>query len=299
MAASVRLEDETFSCMRYERLAELAGLADSDHARGKMAKLWRQCTLEQRHILPESDIVRVLGPDGVRALVCADLGEVVAEGVRMRGTRGRIEWLKKLRANGKKGGRPRKPKGKPSGFAANNLPAPAPAPAPVLQDLTLPPAKPEAIDPVDDFKLAEGTKPGARPKTLPPPPDPDAYLLADLLRETILSSKPDHRLNDAKVWHPARRAWAKTMAKLLRRRARPKLEAAIRYVGAQAGGQYALVIESAAALDEKLDRVELAMARAEGSRPGSAPENYVNRPLRVAASSVGQPWPGTLPGVKP
>lgn len=131
VAASVRIEDEAFSCMKYERLAEFAGLADADHARGKMAKLWRQCTLEQRYILPEGDVVRVLGPNGPRALEDAGLGEVLAEGVRIRGTRGRIEWLKRLRTNGKKGGRPRKPKGSPSGLSAEKPGANPPAPAPV------------------------------------------------------------------------------------------------------------------------------------------------------------------------
>lgn len=42
MAASVRIEDEAFADERYDALARAAGLADADHARGKMARLWRQ-----------------------------------------------------------------------------------------------------------------------------------------------------------------------------------------------------------------------------------------------------------------
>lgn len=130
MGASVRIEDEAFSDRRYERLAAEAGLTDADHARGKMAVLWRQCTIEHTHILEVSDVVPVLGPRGVEALELSRLGERVdSTRVRIRGTRGRIEWLAKLRKNGAKGGRPKKTKWKPSGSAEPNPPAPAPAPA--------------------------------------------------------------------------------------------------------------------------------------------------------------------------
>ena len=49
MGASVRIEDDAFSDTRYDLLARYGGLADADHARGKMARIWRQCTLEGRH----------------------------------------------------------------------------------------------------------------------------------------------------------------------------------------------------------------------------------------------------------
>lgn len=138
MGASVRIEDEAFSDERYEDLAAFAGLADADHARGKMAKLWRQCTIEDTHFLGNQMVSRVLGPGGVDALVRARLGVLLPDGrVRIRGTKGRVEWLSKLRANGKKGGRPKKlrdtngeTRRKPSGFENQNPPAPVPAPAP-------------------------------------------------------------------------------------------------------------------------------------------------------------------------
>ena len=135
MAASVRIEDEAFADDRYARLAEEAGLEDADHARGKMARLWRQCTIEQTHILEVRDVTRVLGMNGVSAIVDARLGELVDDThVRIRGTKGRIEWLAKLRKNGAKGGRPKKTKSKPSGFPELNPPAPAPAPAPAQEE---------------------------------------------------------------------------------------------------------------------------------------------------------------------
>lgn len=115
--SSVRIEDEAFSCERYEDLAALAGLADADHARGKMARLWRQCTIEQTRVLTPLTITRVLGSRGVEALVGARLGEIVANGVRIRGTKGRIEWLKKLRSNGKYGKRGGRPRNNPQGLS--------------------------------------------------------------------------------------------------------------------------------------------------------------------------------------
>ena len=140
MAASVRIEDEAFSDARYAELAEYAGLADADHARGKMAQLWRQCTLEKCYAVSAFLVRQYLGADGVSAIVRARLGEQLPnEMVRIRGTKGRIEWLEKLRKNGRKGGRPNKYQKKPSGYSVGspsgspelNPPAPAPAPAPV------------------------------------------------------------------------------------------------------------------------------------------------------------------------
>lgn len=116
MGAPIRMEDEAFSDERYEDLARFAGLADADHARGKMARLWRQCTLESSYVLPRETVMRILGANGVEALVAARLGDVAKNGVRIRGTKGRIEWLKTLRNNkkfGKLGGRPKK---NPPGF---------------------------------------------------------------------------------------------------------------------------------------------------------------------------------------
>lgn len=119
MAASVRIEDEAFSDLRFEVLALTCSLADADHARGKMAKIWRQCCQQQTVCLPAAFVVSVLGPNAVEALETAALGEVIDGGIRIRGARGRIEWLGRLRKNSRKGGRANaanwKPKGKPDG----------------------------------------------------------------------------------------------------------------------------------------------------------------------------------------
>lgn len=132
MAASVRIEDEAFSDERYEDLAHAAGLADADHARGKMARLWRQCTIEQTETLMGSTVERLLGTRGIEALEISRLGERVEGGrVRIKGTTGRIEWLGKLRDNGKfghLGGRPKTHMGTHEGSLDQTPPAPAPAP---------------------------------------------------------------------------------------------------------------------------------------------------------------------------
>jgi len=132
---SVRIEDDAFGDLRYDTLAQVAGLADADHARGKMARLWRQCTAERIYILTEAEVCAVLGPRGVNAIIAARLGDQVSRGIRIRGTKGRIEWLANLRENGKKGGRPRKASNetrqKPSGSGESNPPSPSPSPSPV------------------------------------------------------------------------------------------------------------------------------------------------------------------------
>ena len=166
MAASVRIEDEAFSDVRYDVLATLCQLADADHARGKMALLWRQCTAQQRHVLPVSIVCAVLGARGADSLVESGLGEAHQDGIRIRGTRGRIEWLKKLKQNAKKGGFARAAKRQPVGKqeAAKSLPsssppAPAPAPAPIQENKNS--DTPAAVGSLDLFKAKVDAAVGA------------------------------------------------------------------------------------------------------------------------------------------
>lgn len=180
MAVSVRIEDEAFSDERFEDLAVVAGLADSDHARGKMARIWRQCTLEQRYVLPASIVSRILGDNGVNALIAARLGEKVDGGIRIHGTRGRIEWLKKLRSNGKFGKRGGRPKKNPRGFSFGNptepmrvtknaekITPPAPAPVPTSAPVLFPDPELDSTNPVK-AKRAHAIPLGWTPAPAPP-----------------------------------------------------------------------------------------------------------------------------------
>lgn len=122
LMAAVRCEEEAFADDRYDDLAVRAGLADADHARGKMLRIWRQCTIENSYFASPDFLRRILGPNGPEALVGARLGELVEDGfVRVRGAQGRVEWLESLRKNGKKGGRPKKLGPKPSGYGVGSV----------------------------------------------------------------------------------------------------------------------------------------------------------------------------------
>ena len=169
MAASVRIEDEAFSDIRYDVLASACHLADADHARGKMLNLWRQCTAQARHVLPRSMIVAVLGQDGPVGIVEAGLGEEHPEGIRIKGTEGRIEWLTKLRENAAKGGAAkaakRLPFGSPDGSQAPAItlpppcpPTPTPTPTPTLKLVPSGPA-PEAGTKARDRRAPEHSLP--------------------------------------------------------------------------------------------------------------------------------------------
>lgn len=156
--SSVRIESAAFGDDRFEMLARRAGLADADHARGKMARLWRTCTIEQRHILTVEEIALVLGDRGAEALIAARLGEETSGGIRICGTKGRIEWLEKLRKNGKKGGRPSKTKRFPSGSDESNPLALALAPslAPTISEIT---STRPARDPTEQAQAPQAPQP--------------------------------------------------------------------------------------------------------------------------------------------
>lgn len=103
MAASVRIEDEAFADARIEMLGTLAGF-NRYEALGRMAHLWRVCTLRETYTLDPVWIDACLGPKGHEHLVAAGLGERVDGGIRIRGTSGRIEWLGQRRQAARKGG---------------------------------------------------------------------------------------------------------------------------------------------------------------------------------------------------
>lgn len=124
---AVTLDAQVFDEARLATLAEVCGLADNDHALGKMSRLWRAATQRQHYTVSQAIVRGILGPAGVDGLVVAELGELVDQHLptewaakldlappsprpgelvmRLRGTRTRIEafggWLYGKRQGGR------------------------------------------------------------------------------------------------------------------------------------------------------------------------------------------------------
>lgn len=100
--SSVRIDAEAFADIRITMLAELAGY-NAYEALGRLAHLWRYCTQKGTYIVPAEFIYASLRiePDG---FIATGLGERVEQGIRVRGTEGRIEWLAERRAAARAGG---------------------------------------------------------------------------------------------------------------------------------------------------------------------------------------------------
>jgi len=176
--ARVNVEQTALADARYEVLARLAGLADSDHARGRMLHVWNACQERGSYTLPDSVVAAIFGNDAAPEwLVLAELSsrnhsgnrKRLPDGIsRIRGTKGRIEWLGKARKNGhlgaehgKKGGRPKKPHLIPR-VGLGEKPPPAPA---------LPEKKEESLTPEETrYEEASASEPGS--PVLPPDPGP-------------------------------------------------------------------------------------------------------------------------------
>jgi hypothetical protein len=71
-----------------------------------MERVWSFCTDINSHHLSAEEFDTVAGIEGLSvAAISVGLAEETSKGVRVRGTRGKIEWKKKLRDNAIKGGR--------------------------------------------------------------------------------------------------------------------------------------------------------------------------------------------------
>ena len=154
--ARVNVDQSALVDPRYQKLGRLLKV-DRFFALGVMIYIWNQCQEQETYTLTEEEIKDIIPEKKniVEAIISAKLAEKTSDGlIRIKGTEGRIEWLKKKRENarfgvmGKKfgplGGRPPKnphnepPEKPPEGVPNNPLndehknppPAPAPAPAP-------------------------------------------------------------------------------------------------------------------------------------------------------------------------
>jgi hypothetical protein len=104
--AAIRIDHKAFVDPRFKLLGETLKLSRFD-ARGRVEELWSYCTENQTYFMTEKMIDTVTECVGfARALANGEIGlaEESEQGFRIKGTKGRIEWLKKLRKNAKKGG---------------------------------------------------------------------------------------------------------------------------------------------------------------------------------------------------
>jgi len=121
--AHVTVDSSVDDDPRYDLLATLAGY-HRDMVVGRMIKVWRWCTKNQRDIIPPEYLAVYLhlAPSKVVGIMeeCG-LGESVDGGVRVKGCRDRIYWLGRLRENASKGGKARAAAAKRDGgkFAKN------------------------------------------------------------------------------------------------------------------------------------------------------------------------------------
>lgn len=104
---SVRIEDDAFGDPRFQILGINMGLPVAfaeDWARGAMARVWRHCTMRQTHVVSREVLCAIVREEKFAdAVIASDLGEPSGDGIRIKGTRGRIEWLRKLKRNAQKG----------------------------------------------------------------------------------------------------------------------------------------------------------------------------------------------------
>ncbi len=147
MGASVTIQAAAFSDLRFEVLAKACGLADADHARGRVARLWSYCTDRNRCDLSPVEISAVLGSSGVAGLLESDLGRQNDDGtIYISGTEERCGWLQGLRDRAQVGGkaRARTARRQPNGrFHSSQVGGAKPADTPA----TLVPAQPAKASP--------------------------------------------------------------------------------------------------------------------------------------------------------
>lgn len=142
--ARVNVDSQALVDARFGILSSLMGLDDPDYAMGKMVRLWMQCIERETYVITKPVIVSLFrgNQDAPMWLVQSELAEEVEGGLRIKGTKGRIEYLAEKRAkarrNGTKGGRPAGGKRKPTLVSNNNqrrgVVETPPAPAPALID---------------------------------------------------------------------------------------------------------------------------------------------------------------------
>lgn len=147
---------------KFARLAKLLGLADADHALGRMTHLWMACTTRGETDLPQWLVEQVLGERGPDALVEVELarwargrGDSKTRRMYICGAKKHCTWMRRNQEQSPKGGRTRAENSSRvagrfvadrAGENATPEPAPSPSPLPSFpspdQDLGDAPASP-------------------------------------------------------------------------------------------------------------------------------------------------------------
>lgn len=148
---------------RYAHLARLLGLADHDHARGKVEHLWMACTTRGETDLPQWLVEEHLGERGPAALIEAGLarwsrgrGDAKSRRMYICGSSERCLWMRSNKDIAAKGGKARAASASRKGgkFTSGRLvetnqlrdqpepaPSPSPSPSPDPEIRTLPSAR--------------------------------------------------------------------------------------------------------------------------------------------------------------
>jgi hypothetical protein len=148
--SAVRIETKALRDPRFAVLGKLLGTSRFD-ALGRVAAVWAYCTEKQARVLKSEFIDQIAEAEGFAAhLVAAELAESSDLGVRIKGTKGRIEWYARLKRGNSKGGRARSEKAKRdrSGrfqLTSSSPPAPASALSPSPSINTNTPLTPQGV----------------------------------------------------------------------------------------------------------------------------------------------------------
>lgn len=74
----VNLEPSVWTDARFMLLAQLMGWSSADTAIGAMARVWRQCTIQETYALADETVDLLLGKGGAIAVIRSGLGERIA-----------------------------------------------------------------------------------------------------------------------------------------------------------------------------------------------------------------------------
>jgi hypothetical protein len=171
--ASYRVDDEARRDPRFILLGKKLGTSRFD-ALARMGELWAYCTEKQTYFLSPEIIDALTEFTGFFQLLLdpeIGLAESADKGIRIKGTKGRIEWLVKLRKQSKKGGEKTKALWQAKRLAKQG-PTPTPEPEPKQGALSLAPVPSLAPSPVPVLskktkKEEEGSAGEKNPPTTP------------------------------------------------------------------------------------------------------------------------------------